>query len=471
MMSGRTAPQEPVKITVEWKCRKWQEGSGTLYFSLLKRKFIKPYIRTHAWGEGSTLHYTLFPGKYIKFSFTKTAHNDYSYTVSHIMLDRNGKEHVLAEKKVSYEEKFGENGLLYKPILQEFFNAVVIGKGPAIYYGRVFKEEEVRWLLEWIYSKEKREEKKKEEEKETPEERKKRRTMARLLAFASPQTLQYVGELLSEKKTEISPDNEEIKQEKAEKEKTQKERGKGGEVQPQIIIGEDVKELQRKIDELGRQIKELEEEEDRIHKRIVRLQSDLKELQKPKKKEVHKGCGGELYVADVMHLADGMVMYYKVCRLCGKRGLFQKSGVTSVLPRGGEEGWDPFVGPSEVEVSLSKDFETEIVELPADQEEIEKTKATVNSLMKESKELFERRFQLEKERDRIYLEIAEKLGIRIIREEDNSLVFSDGTKLYKGDYDTQMYLYDTSQLFKELPNAYEIYMEVAKKYMKEHGEW
>ncbi|MEM4976312.1 MAG: hypothetical protein QXT64_03190 [Desulfurococcaceae archaeon] len=136
------------KTNTKW-FRGTNTGEGAAYFSLTRKKFIKP--RAH-WGARTEFYYTLFPGRYLYLSWSYWNKQDPPHVIIVSLVEVKEKDGKLVEEnKKAAMWRISRNYAFINPILQDFFAARPGYHGwPHLSFDKVYSESDVAELLQYI---------------------------------------------------------------------------------------------------------------------------------------------------------------------------------------------------------------------------------------------------------------------------------------------------------------------------------
>ncbi|MEM0106513.1 MAG: hypothetical protein QXX81_08300 [Zestosphaera sp.] len=136
------------KTKAEW-FRGNNTGEGAAYFSLTKKKFIRPQIH---WGARTEFYYSLFPGRYLYLSWDFWNKQSPPNTIIVELVEiaeRDGRAEERTLKKAKW--KVWGDYTFTNPILQDFFNARPGYHGwPHLSFDKVYSESDVAELLKYV---------------------------------------------------------------------------------------------------------------------------------------------------------------------------------------------------------------------------------------------------------------------------------------------------------------------------------
>lgn len=209
-------------------------------------------------------------------------------------------------------------------------------------------------------------------------------------------------------------------------------------------------------------IKKLDEEIESLEAELSRITSSLATMRE-RKVLVHRGCGGILEYerswtrpkTSIFDSEYGFTLYR--CNKCGKIFKVTFGSSTEFDP---DEGWRSFPWsrlPDDVEevsrIDVDEEYRKKYEMLKREAEEIEKK---IDGLWKQKMRLSKEAYDEEEKRARI---IAGELGIKVVSEDNEKVVFNDGTVFHKGDITTEPY-FSASELFRAVKDAERIWLSL-----------
>jgi len=232
------------------------------------------------------------------------------------------------------------------------------------------------------------------------------------------------------------------------------------------VVGKEVISEEYEPVDMGYHESKLREEAEKIKKQREKLEAEvdgiLKEKVSMKKTTVfiHRGCGGKLVKEMVVERTGKMHDIIYKCDKCGKTFVLR---VTAMEYHDPDEGWkyhtvERFIEGDDVEekqlIEVDEEARRKYGRLEEEQRKLEE------EISRLSEKYIDLLTKASKEEAKLARKIAERLGIRIVREEEKKVVFNDGTVFYRGDITMEPHFEQVSPVFMAVKDADKIWLSL-----------